>query len=134
MGLRNNVSMLEMEMQAYQWCSEKEEYVTHDRLAEYIRETAMKNDILKNIKFGTRVSSVRKDKGTWTVESVELLQGAQADSVKRTQVRTDITVANQRTTDLFIELRCRGHSRGPLPCYPYSRHTGTLRVESGISG
>ncbi|KAF2156306.1 FAD/NAD(P)-binding domain-containing protein [Myriangium duriaei CBS 260.36] len=71
-GLKNNVSMIEMEMQTLPWDWDDEEFVQHSRLANYIERAAWKHELDQVVSFGTRVSKVFKDSDHWTVESVKL--------------------------------------------------------------
>ncbi|KAG8629817.1 hypothetical protein KVT40_001436 [Elsinoe batatas] len=94
-GLKNNVSTVEMEMQSHPWKDGTEEFVNHKFLAEYISDAAEANGVLANIQFGTRVSRVSKNDGSWLVEVTRLEKTAV--STGRNDSQLDVRTADDES-------------------------------------
>ena len=71
-GLKNNVSTIEMEMACQRWKPETAEFVPHHVMADYIQDSAIDNGIIDSISFSTRVNSVRKVGKRWEVGTSRL--------------------------------------------------------------
>ena len=81
-----------MEMQTQRWRPGTEDFVSHDVLAEYIHAAAESNDVLKNIRFGTRVNRVSKVDTSWEVESTKISRNGPAMEVQRLKERFDAVI------------------------------------------
>ncbi|KAF4556520.1 Flavin-binding monooxygenase-like protein 13 [Elsinoe fawcettii] len=88
-SLKNNVSTVEMEMQAHAWKSGTEEFINHRYLAEYISDAAAANGVLPNIRFRSRVSKLSKRNGSWIVD-IASLNKIKADEPPRNDSRLDV--------------------------------------------
>ncbi|KAL1303593.1 hypothetical protein AAFC00_006958 [Neodothiora populina] len=72
-GLKNNVSTIEMELRTNSWPSGTEEYVPHTVIAEYIQDTARKTGLDPVLRFNTRVEEIQKEGAKWSVRTSELI-------------------------------------------------------------
>lgn len=133
-SLKNNVSTIEMEMTCQAWRPGTEEFVPHQVLADYIQDAARSNDILDDINFNARVDRVAKANGQWEVDVSTLKRSAVS-----TSIRTDTQVSESRRMEtcfadsIFLAIRCCSNSFRPLSRMQHSKHTWTIRMETGIS-
>lgn len=58
-----------MEMQCHKWAEGTEEFVSQSVIAKYVKDTAVVNGILGDVRLNTRVESVEKQGNEWRVET-----------------------------------------------------------------
>lgn len=88
-GLMNNVSTSEMELTARGWNAGTAEFVTHDILADYIRDIASAVDSC--IQYHVRVKLVEKVNGVWRVAISQLVQrDERSETVESTRVSSSV--------------------------------------------
>ncbi|KAI0391525.1 FAD/NAD(P)-binding domain-containing protein [Xylariaceae sp. FL0594] len=93
-GLKNNVPTSLMKSSLLAWPEGTEEFITQDRIVRYLEDIARSHHVTRNIRFRTRVESVRKPTGgtRWHVRTSTLRLGDDTFSVSRDTADFDAVV------------------------------------------
>lgn len=132
-GLKNNVSTVEMEMQSHAWNPGTEEFILHNFLADYIQDAARANDVEKSIQFNTRVQRVRKVDERWRVTTSKLVG---KDAVTKTETSTKVgvgLVVRKNDIKMSAGLRCRRRCYWTLSCKQNTGHRRLGSMEESLS-
>ena len=92
MGLKNNVSTRLLETTLNRFPAGTGDYVTHDVLGDYIRDTAISTGVHKLTQYNTNVISVSKSGGSWIVETATLQIDTTGEVIRKTRSHVSIVM------------------------------------------